>query len=74
MARTRVKDDGTFLDDAWRLPFTADEDGMIRGQFSVDATNRLRLRVYNTGDKPLTVVATAGGRHATMAKASLLKF
>jgi hypothetical protein len=71
VAWTRVKDDGTFLDDAWRLPFTADENGTIRdelgGQFGVDATNRLRLRVYNTSGKDVTV-------QGCMAKASLFAF
>lgn len=71
VAWVRVKDDGTFIDDAWRLTYTADDSGTIRdaigGQFSVDATNRLRLRVYNTGDKDVTV-------QSCMAKASLLKF
>lgn len=71
VAWTRVKDDGTFIDDAWRLTFTADENGTIRdelgGQFGVDATNRLRLRVYNGTDRPATV-------QSCMAKASLFKF
>lgn len=71
VAWTRVKDDGTYLDDAWRRTYTADENGVIRdelgGQFSVDATNRVRLRIYNTGDQPVTV-------QSCMAKASLLKF
>jgi hypothetical protein len=71
VAWTRVKDDGTYLDDAWRLTFTADDKGTVRdelgGQFGVDDTNRLRLRVYNAGDKDVTV-------QGCMAKASLFKF
>jgi hypothetical protein len=71
LAWARVKDDGTFIDDAWRLTYTADENGRIRdqlgGQFSVDASNRLRLRVYNTGDEPVNV-------RDCFAKASLLKY
>lgn len=71
VAWTRVKDDGTFINDAWRLTFTADETGRVRnqlgGQFGVDASNRLRLRVYNTADAPVTV-------RGCMAKASLLKY
>jgi len=67
----RVKDDGTFINDAWRLTFTADENGRIRdqlgGQFSVDASNRLRLRVYNTAGTAVTV-------RDCLAKASLLKY
>src|SRR3954454_1924241 len=67
----RVKDDGTFINDAWRLTFTADENGRVRdqlgGQFSVDASNRLRLRVYNTAGTAVTV-------RDCLAKASLLKY
>jgi len=68
---TRVKDDGTFVDDAWRLAYTADGNGRIRdqlgGQFGVDASNRLRLRVYNAGDRAVNV-------RDCMAKVSLLKY
>lgn len=71
VAWTRVKDDGTFIDDAWRLTYTADEGGVLRGelggQFGLDATNRLRLRVYSRSIRDLTV-------QACMAKASLLKY
>jgi hypothetical protein len=71
VAWTRVKDDGAFIDDAWRKPLVADENGVIRdelgGQFGVDATNRLRLRVYNASGTDVTV-------QSCMAKASLLKF
>lgn len=71
VAWTRVGDDGTFINDAWRLPYTADTNGVVRGeiggQFGVDETNRLRLRVYNTSAQAVTVVAC-------MAKASLFKF
>ncbi|MDN3352440.1 glycoside hydrolase domain-containing protein [Actinomadura sp. DC4] len=71
LAWTRVKDDGTFIDDPWRLAFTADESGRIRaqlgGQFGVDASNRLRLRVYNTAGVPVAV-------RDCLAKASLLKY
>lgn len=73
VAWVRVKDDGAFLDDAWRLTYTCyDEDGMVirgelGGQFGVDATNRLRLRIYNRGIRDLTV-------QSCMAKASLLKY
>jgi Domain of unknown function (DUF1906) len=71
VAWTRVKDDGTFLDDAWRITFTADENGVARnqlgGQFGVDATNRLRLRVYNSGDAAVTV-------HACLAKVALFTY
>jgi hypothetical protein len=71
VAWTRVKDDGTYLDDAWRRTYTADEKGVIRdelgGQFSVDASNRVRLRVYNGTAVDVTV-------WSCMAKASLLKF
>ena len=71
LAWTRVKDDGTFIDDAWRLTYTADENGRIRdqlgGQFGVDASNRLRLRIYNTGGAPVAV-------RDCLAKASLLKY
>jgi hypothetical protein len=81
VAWTRVKDDGTFIDDTWRKTFTANAAGVIRddlgGQFSVDATNRVRLRVYNPGSKALslTVVATDAKKiPVTMAKASLLKY
>ena len=81
VAWTRVQDDGTFIDDPWRKTFTADENGVIRddlhGQFSVGKANRARLRVYNAGDKALTltVVATdANEIPVTMAKATLLKF
>ena len=78
VAWTRVTDDGKFLDDAWRLTYTANEHGVIQdeigGQFGVDATNRLRLRVYNTSDKDAVVAADADGRPATMAKATLLKY
>ncbi|MDN3356095.1 DUF1906 domain-containing protein [Actinomadura sp. DC4] len=78
VALTRVKDDGTFIDDAWRLPFVADEEGVVTGQlssqFGVDATNRLRVRVYNTSDKPATVVASVLDRPVTMAKASLFSY
>jgi hypothetical protein len=53
VAWTRVKDDGTFIDDPWRLTYTADENGVVRdqigGQFGVDASNRLRLRVAQHG-------------------------
>jgi Domain of unknown function (DUF1906) len=68
---TRVTDDGTFIDDAWRLTYIADETGVVRdqlgGQFGVDAANRLRLRVYNDGAEPVTV-------QGCMAKATLLKY
>lgn len=68
---TRVKDDGTFLDDSWRLTFTADENGRVRDQLNtqlgLDDTNRLRFRVYNTGDKDVTVLRC-------LVKASLLKY
>jgi hypothetical protein len=78
VAWTRVKDDGAFIDDAWRLTFTADEAGVISGQlnsqFGVDSTNRLRVRVYNTSDKAATVVAAVDGRPVTMAKASLFSY
>ena len=71
VAWTRVKDDGSFLDDAWRLTYTADENGVVRdqlgGQFSVDASNRLRVRVYNSGGAAVTV-------RRCMAKVSLLKY
>ncbi|MGH3375106.1 MAG: hypothetical protein ACRDP6_10230 [Actinoallomurus sp.] len=71
VAWTRVKDDGTFIDDAWRLTFTADDKGVIRdelgGQFGLDATNRLRLRVYNPAAVPVTV-------QGCMAKASLFSY
>lgn len=71
VAWTRVKDDGTFIDDAWRLTYTANGKGVIRGelggQFGVDDTNRLRLRVYNTSGKDVTV-------QGCMAKAALLKY
>jgi hypothetical protein len=73
VAWVRVKDDGTFIDDAWRLSYTCyDEQGMVirdelGGQFGVDASNRLRLRVYNRGKRDLTV-------QSCMAKASLLSF
>jgi glycoside hydrolase-like protein len=71
IAWTRVKDDGTFLDDAWRLTYTADENGAVRGQiggqFGVDASNRLRLRVYNAGGAAVTV-------QSCLAKVSLLQY
>ena len=71
VAWTRVKDDGTYLDDAWRLTYTSDENGVVRGelggQFGVDATNRVRLRVYNGPGSDVTV-------HSCMAKASLFGF
>lgn len=78
VAWTRVDDSGKFLDDAWRKTFTADEHGLVAdelgGQFSVSKDNRLRLRVYNTSDRPVTVVAEILGRPVTMAKATLLKY
>ena len=73
VAWVRVKDDGSFIDDAWRLTYTCyDEKGMVirgelGGQFGVDASNRLRLRIYNRGIRDLTV-------QSCMAKASLLKY
>jgi hypothetical protein len=71
VAWTRVQDDGTFIDDAWRRTFTANSKGVVRdelgGQFGVDSTNRLRLRVYNGGSKDVTV-------QGCMAKAALLKY
>jgi hypothetical protein len=71
VAWTRVADDGKFLDDAWRLTYVADEQGVVRGelggQFGVDATNRVRLRVYNTSGSDVTVQSCLG-------KASLLKY
>lgn len=71
VAWVRVKDDGTWIDDAWRKTYIADETGLIKdelgGQFGVDASNRLRLGIYNPTDKPVTV-------HACMAKASLLSY
>jgi hypothetical protein len=71
VAWTRVKDDGTFIDDAWRLTFAADANGVIRtqinSQFGLDSTNRLRLRVYNTSGKIVTV-------QGCMAKASLFSY
>jgi glycoside hydrolase-like protein len=71
VAWTRVKDDGTFIDDPWRLTYTADENGTIRdqigGQFGVDASNRLRMCVYNTSDQAVTV-------RSCLAKVSLLKY
>jgi hypothetical protein len=71
VAWTRVADDGTFKDDAWRLTYTADEDGKVRGelggQFGLDDTNRLRLRVYNASDKDVTV-------QSCMGKAALLQY
>jgi hypothetical protein len=71
VAWVRVKDDGTFLDDAWRLTYTADGAGVVKGQiggqFGLDDTNRLRLRVYNGSDKDVTV-------QACMAKASLFGY
>jgi hypothetical protein len=79
VAWTRVKDDGTYLDDAWGpFTFTADAAGIVHGQlggqFGVDASNRVRLRVYNTSSNTVTVVATADGRAVTMAKATLLRY
>ncbi len=71
LAWSRVKDDGTFIDDAWRLTYTADANGRIRGQlggqFGVDASNRLRLRVYNGGTEPVAV-------QGCLAKTTLLKY
>ena len=71
VAWTRVKDDGTYLDDAWRLTYTADDKGVVRGQiggqFGLDDTNRLRLRVYNGTGKAVTV-------QSCMAKASLFSY
>jgi hypothetical protein len=71
VAWTRVKDDGTFIDDAWRKPVVADDKGVIRdelgGQFGLDDTNRLRLRIYNGTDKAATV-------QGCMAKAALLSY
>lgn len=80
IAWTRVKDNGAFIDDAWRKTFTADQSGTLRdelgGQFSVNADNRLRLRLYNTGTAPLamTIVQAEAGQPVTMAKATLLKY
>lgn len=71
VAWTRVTDAGAFIDDAWRLTYTADAAGVVRdeigGQFGVDADNRLRLRVYNDGATPVTV-------QGCMAKATLLAY
>lgn len=71
VAWTRVKDDGTFIDDPWRRSFTADEAGVIRdelgGQFGVDAASKLRLRVYNGSDKDVTV-------QGCLAKVSLFRY
>jgi hypothetical protein len=79
VAWTRVKDDGTYLDDAaGPFTYTADEKGVIfdqiGGQFGVDATNRVRLRIYNTSGKTVTVVAADADKPMTMAKATLLKY
>lgn len=58
-------------DHAWKLPFTADKNGVIRdelgGQFGLDSSVRLRLRVYNPNAYP---VKLQGG----MAKVTLLKY
>jgi hypothetical protein len=71
MAWTRVTDKGVFIDDAWRLTYTADAAGVVRaelgGQFGLDDTNRLRLRVYNATDKAVTV-------QGCMAKAALFSY
>lgn len=80
VAWTRVEDDGTFIDDGWGpFTYTADKDGIVHdqigGQFGVNASNRVRLRIYNISDKPVTVMsADANGRAVTMAKATLLKY
>lgn len=61
----------TVGDDAWRTPFRAGPDGVVRaqlgGQLTVDSTNRLRLRVYNPNAYPVTVTSA-------MAKISLLRY
>jgi hypothetical protein len=71
IAWTRVKDDGTYIDDPWKLAYTADENGVIRDQintqFGVNASNRARLRVYNTSNKTLTV-------QGCLAKAALVTY
>ena len=71
VAWARVKLDGSWIDDPWRLTYTADEDGVVRaeigGQFGIDANSKLRLRVYNTGDEDVTV-------QGCLAKVSLFKY
>lgn len=66
-------------DNAWDKPFYADKNGVIRdelhGQFGLDASVRLRLRVYNPNPYPITVIGRdADGRPRTMAKISLFKY
>ncbi|MGI5233787.1 DUF1906 domain-containing protein [Actinoallomurus sp. CA-142502] len=80
VAWVRVKDDGTFIDNGWG-PFTyiADAQGVVHGeiggQFGLNDSNRLRLRIHNTSEKDLTVVAAgADGKPVTMAKASLFRY
>jgi glycoside hydrolase-like protein len=58
-------------DDAWRLPYTANKDGAVRaeigGQFGLDPSVRLRLRVYNSTNREITV-------QGCMVKVSLFKY
>jgi hypothetical protein len=60
-----------FEDDAWRLTYRADQDGRIEanvgGQFGLDRTNELRLRVINPGFQAATV------EKGSMAKISMFK-
>jgi lysozyme len=71
VAWTRLKSDGkTFNDDAWRLHYQADKNGVVRneigGQAGMYASDPLQLRVYNDNAYSLTV-------QGLMAKVALLK-
>ena len=70
-APTKAGDEWQLKDDAWRLTYTANKDGVIRseigGQFGLDQSVRLRLRVYNSTNREITV-------QGCMAKVSLFKY
>ena len=71
MKRDAAGDFTVVGDDAWRLTYTANADGIVRaelgGQFGVDATSPVRLYVHNGGDTEVIV-------KSCLAKVSLLKY
>ncbi|WP_440100011.1 peptidoglycan recognition protein family protein [Streptosporangium sp. H16] len=72
VAWSRYDRDGkTFEDDAWALTFTADPAGRVEasvgGQFALDTSNQLRLKILNPGPNEVTV------EKVTMAKIAMFK-
>ena len=73
VAWTRMNAQGTsVVDDPWRITYRGDPGGGLRashgGQFGLDRTVRLRLRVHNPNDYPVIVGA------ATVARVALVGY